>query len=160
VIDSFEIIFALVGGAITISALADRRKTLDGLQRGLRSFLKILPAMLGTLALISLTMAAFTPHQIESVLSGGGPFSFISALLLGSIALLPGFIAFPLAGLLRGFGATTPVLAAFITTLMMVGVATLPLEARFFGWRVAIIRNILAFIGAVLVALLMGAVLS
>jgi hypothetical protein len=34
---------------------------------------------------------------------------------------------------------------------MMVGVVTLPIERKFFGWRVAITRNILSFIGALII---------
>ena len=157
--NSVEILGAIVLAAVVISAIIDRKKTVNGLRKGLRSFLQILPAMLGTLASVSVVMAVFTPDQIRSVLGEGGPLSFVSALLVGSIALLPGFIAYPLAGILRQLGAPTPVLAAFITTLMMVGVLTLPLEARFLGWRIAVIRNILAFFGAVIVALMMSAVL-
>jgi uncharacterized membrane protein YraQ (UPF0718 family) len=97
-------------------------------------------------------LAAVTPAMLQPVLSGAGPLPFLIALGVGSVALMPGFVAYPLAGLLRQSGASTPVLAAFVTSLMMVGVLTLPLEARFFGWRVSLLRNALAFIGAVLVA--------
>ena len=61
--------------------------------------------------------------------------------------------------MLRDHGATTAVLAAFITTLLMVGVVTLPIEFRFFGRRIALWRNLLAFGGAVVVALVMTAIL-
>jgi hypothetical protein len=41
----------------------------------------------------------------------------------------------------------------------MVGVVTLPIEIRFFGGRIAVWRNLLAFGGAVVVALVMTAIL-
>jgi len=44
----------------------------------------------------------------------------------------------------------------FITTLMMVGITTLPVESRYFGWKIALYRNGLSFIGALVVGLLMG----
>ena len=47
-------------------------------------------------------------------------------------------------------------MSVFITTLMMVGIMTLPLEAKYFGLKVSIIRNVLSFFGALLVGLLMG----
>ena len=40
--------------------------------------------------------------------------------------------------------------------LWLVGILTLPLEAKYFGWRVSILRNALSFAGALLVGLLMG----
>jgi uncharacterized membrane protein YraQ (UPF0718 family) len=63
-----------------------------------------------------------------------------------------------MAGILIKSGVSYPIIAMFITTLMMVGVVTLPLEARFFGFKVALLRNILSFFGAVLVGVLIGIV--
>ncbi len=53
-------------------------------------------------------------------------------------------------------GVSYQVVAVFITTLMMVGVITLPLEAKYFGCRVSILRNILSFAGAIVVGILIG----
>jgi len=46
-----------------------------------------------------------------------------------------------------------------MTTLMMVGVVTLPLEIKFFGKRVAIMRNTLNFVAAIMIGLVVGIVL-
>lgn len=154
------VLLAITAGALVLSLLADRRKTLAGVRKGLTMFLSILPALAGVLAGVSLLLAAVTPEMLRDVLGGSGPLPFVVALLVGSVALMPGFIAYPLAGVLRANGASNPVLAAFITTLMMVGVVTLPIEARFLGWRVALWRNALAFAGAVVVALGMTLVLG
>jgi hypothetical protein len=150
------VITALV---VVASLIADRRKTLMGLRRGLRMFVNLLPTLVVVLAAVSLVMAAVRPPTLEAWLGGGGPLPIAGALVVGSIALIPGFVAFPLAGVLKDHGATTAVLAAFITTLLMVGVVTLPIEIRFFGGRIAVWRNLLAFGGAVVVALVMTAIL-
>lgn len=146
------VLWIITAGALLASLVADRRKTRASLIKGLRMFWGILPLLVGVLALVSLVLAAVTPEMLQHLLSGSGPLPFFTALGIGSIALMPGFIAYPLAGLLRQNGASTPVLAAFITSLMMVGVLTLPVEARFFGWRVSLLRNGLALVGAVLIA--------
>jgi len=122
-------------------------------------FVGVIPLLLGILAAVSLVLTTVTPRMLEQILSGTGLLPFFSALGVGSIALIPGFIAYPLAALLRQNGASVPVLAAFITSLMMVGVLTLPLEARYFGWRAALLRNALALCGAVVVAVGMAWVL-
>ena len=75
--------------------------------------------------------------------------------MLGSVALIPGFIAYPLCGILIKSGVSYGIIAVFITTLMMVGIITLPIEAKFFGWKISILRNVLSFIGALLVGFLM-----
>ena len=154
-----EVLLALTALAVIASLIADRRKTLMGVRRGLRMFVNLLPTLVAVLAAVSLLMAAVHPATLERWLGGGGPVPFVAALLVGSIALIPGFVAFPLAGVLKDHGATTAVLAAFITTLLMVGVVTLPIEIKFFGRRIAIWRNLLAFGGAVVVALVMAAIL-
>ena len=155
-----EILLAITALAVIASLIADRRKTLMGVRRGLRMFVKLLPTLVAVLAAVSLLMAAVSPATLERWLGGGGPVPFFAALIVGSIALIPGFVAFPLAGVLKDHGATTAVLAAFITTLLMVGVVTLPIEIRFFGRRIAVLRNLLAFGGAVVVALVMTVILS
>jgi len=154
------ILLAITAAALVASLIADRRKTLMGVRRGLRMFINLLPTLVTVLAAVSLLMAAVHPATLERWLGGGGPVPFVAALIVGSIALIPGFVAFPLAGVLKDNGATTAVLAAFITTLLMVGVVTLPIEIRFFGRRIAVLRNLLAFGGAVVVALVMTVILS
>ena len=82
--------------------------------------------------------------------------AYISAAAIGSVSLLPGFIAYPLAGILVQSGVSYSVIAVFITTLMMVGILTIPIEARYFGLKTTIIRNTLSFIGAIIVGTLMA----
>ncbi len=155
-----EVLLAITALAILASFIADRRKTLMGVRHGLRMLVGLLPTLVGVLAAVSLLMAAVSPATLERWLGGGGPLPFVAALIIGSIALIPGLIAFPLAGVLKDNGATTAVLAAFITTLLMVGVLTLPIEIRFLGRRIALWRNLLALGGAIVVALVMTAILS
>lgn len=154
-----EVLFAITLLAVLGSLVADRKKTLLGVRRGLRMFVNLLPTLAIVLAAVSLLMAAVQPTTLERWLGGGGPVPFLAALIVGSIALIPGFVAFPLAGVLKDHGATAAVLAAFITTLLMVGVVTLPIEVKFLGRRIAVWRNLLAFGGAVVVALVMTAIL-
>jgi uncharacterized membrane protein YraQ (UPF0718 family) len=66
------------------------------------------------------------------------------------------FITYPLAAILLKSGVSYRVLAVFITTLLMVGVLTLPLEAKYFGLKVSVIRNVLSFIGALIIGLAIG----
>ncbi|MBW1687738.1 MAG: hypothetical protein JRS35_22100, partial [Deltaproteobacteria bacterium] len=80
------------------------------------------------------------------------------ASVLGSVTLMPGFIAFPLCGALLREGVPYMVLSAFATTLMMVGVLTYPLERQYFGRSITIIRNAISLLIALVVAVVMGLV--
>ena len=153
-------LWAAAGGALLLSLVVDRQKTWQGLRKGGRLLWNITPTLVGVLALAGLLVMVVSPAAMGRVLGESGPVPFLTALGVGSVALIPGLVAYPLAGVLRGQGASDAVLAAFITTLMMVGVLTLPIEARFFGIRVSLTRNALSLLGAVLVALGMTWVLS
>jgi uncharacterized membrane protein YraQ (UPF0718 family) len=143
--------------ALLLSFLADRGKTLAGLKKGARMFLNILPAMLGVLILVSFFLYLVPANVMGAWLGKGtGWAGIVIAAVLGSISLIPGFIAFPLGGILVRSGVSYQVIAVFITTLMMVGFLTLPLEAKYFGWRVSLLRNAWSLAGALLVGLLMG----
>lgn len=142
---------------LTLSFFVDRGKTIAGLKKGAKMFLNILPALLTVLILVSVFLYAVPAHLLTAWLGRGTGWAGIaSAALLGSISLIPGFIAFPLGAILVRSGVSYQVVAVFITTLMMVGILTLPLEAKYFGWKVSILRNALSFCGALLVGLLMG----
>jgi len=78
------------------------------------------------------------------------------AAVVGSVTLMPGFISFPLAGILLRNGVPYTVLAAFTVSLMLVGVATYPIERAYLGARVTILRNVLSLVIALLVALAIG----
>jgi len=142
---------------LALSFFADRGKTLLGLKKGTKMFLNIVPALLTVLILVSVFLNVVPTHLLTAWLGQGtGWTGIVSAALLGSVSLIPGFIAFPLGAILVRSGVSYQVIAVFVTTLMMVGVLTLPLEAKYFGWRVSILRNLLSFFGALLIGLLMG----
>lgn len=154
------LIFNVVGGCIIAACFVkDRQKTAQAIRRGMKMLWKILPEMSLVLVLISLCLAILTPDQLRAWLSLDNSAHFALALVAGSIALIPGFIAFPLAGVLLRNGASVTLVSGFLTTLMMVGIVTMPMEARYFGWRTALVRNGLSFIGAVIIALAMGRLL-
>jgi len=142
---------------LIISLILDKNKTVAGIKSGWKMFLKILPALLNILILVSIILYLLPSQTISHWLGRGSGFTGMAiAAIIGSISLIPGFIAFPLASLLLKSGVAYSVIAVFITTLMMVGVVTLPLEAKYFGWRVAILRNGLSFIGALFIGVIIG----
>jgi uncharacterized membrane protein YraQ (UPF0718 family) len=140
-----------------VSFFLDREKTIAGFKKGWNMFKNVLPPFLNILVLVSLLIYLIPPSVISQYLgAGSGVLGFSIAALVGSITLIPGFISYPIAAGLIQQGA---VVATFMTTLMMVGVVTLPLEIKYFGRRVAITRNVLNFIAAVIIGLVVGLVL-
>ncbi len=134
-----------------LSFVKDRKKTRQALMKGLKSLEGILPQFITVLILIAVMLALFNAETIGRFLGARtGTLGVAVAAVLGSITLIPGFVAFPLAGELLKNGAGTLQIATFVSTLMMVGVVTLPMEIAYFGKRAAILRNAFALAFSIL----------
>mgnify|MGYP001019705426 FL=1 len=143
--------------SLLISFAFNKRKTIQGVKMGIKMFMNLLPPFVTVLIIISFVLAILPGEVLEKLLgSDSGITGFIIAAGIGSVALIPGFISYPLAAVLLKNGVSYPVISIFITTLMMVGIVTLPIEKKFFGWRVALTRNILSFIGALIIGACMA----
>lgn len=118
-----------------------------------------MPEFLGVIILVGIGLTLLNPQVISNLIgeSSGWQGAIIAA-LVGSITLIPGVIAFPMAAILLQNGAGYMQMGAFISTLMMVGVVTLPVEIRYFGRKAAVMRNLLAFFFSLLVAFIIAQV--
>jgi uncharacterized membrane protein YraQ (UPF0718 family) len=155
------IVWALAAICLIISLCKNKEKTINSLKVSLKFFRSMALLVLITIWTIGF-MLAFLPPQIISKTVGpeAGFKGVILAALFGAIVLIQAFIAFPLAGSLLRQGANVSAIAAFVTTLVMVGVVTAPLEAKFFGKKFTFWRNFLSFLFALIIAFIMGEVLS
>jgi len=150
-------LYIATGLAVLISFIANREKTLRAIKIAFKRFVTILPAFLNMLILVSIVLF-LVPNKIISHYLGSNNI-FTGVLLgsfFGSITLMPGFIAFPLCGILLKKGVLYMVLSAFTTTLMMVGVLTYPIEKEYLGTKVTIVRNVIGFFIALIVAVMTG----
>ncbi len=154
------ILYVLAAVLLLWSFLKDRQKTKAALKKAWKAFENILPQFLGILLIIGMTLAYVSPGVISALLGrGSGWRGILTAGAIGSVTLIPGFVAFPLAAALLETGAGLPQIAAFISTLMMVGIVTLPAEFKVLGKRAALLRNGLALAFSFVVAAVMGVVL-
>jgi uncharacterized membrane protein YraQ (UPF0718 family) len=155
------ILYALAIIGLAISFFRDRKKTKMALLKAWKAFENILPQILTIFLIIGFALAIFPPETIQMLLgSDSGFIGVLAAAVIGSITLMPGFMAFPLAAALLKNGAGYMQLAAFVSTLMMVGVITIPIERKTFGLRATLTRNGAAFVFSFLVAVVMGVVMA
>lgn len=139
---------------LAFSFFKSREKTKQALAKALRALENILPQFLAVLVLVALALSVFNPQTISRFLGeGSGFWGMLTASLVGAVTLIPGFVAFPAAGELLRHGAGVLQVAAFVSSLMMVGIVTLPMEIKFFGKRAAVLRNSLAFLFSLAAAL-------
>ena len=150
-------LYIVAGLALVVSLIASREKTLRGVKIAARRFLSILPAFVIMLVLVSIVLFLVPDELVTRYLAHESKYvAVLLASILGSVVLMPGFIAFPLAGVLLAKGVPYMVLSAFTTTLMMVGVLTYPVEKEYFGMKVTIVRNVISLFLALVVALITG----
>jgi uncharacterized membrane protein YraQ (UPF0718 family) len=156
------IIFISLSVVLSVVSLAfDRKKTLAGFKKGWNMFKNVLLPFLSILIVVAVVLFLIPPDIINRYLGeNSGVLGFSIAALVGSITLIPGFISYPIAAGLIEQGASYAVVATFMTTLMMVGIITLPLEIKYLGQRAAIMRNALNFVAAIIIGLVIGLVMG
>lgn len=159
--DIFTVIFWVVAVVmIVISLVKDRKKTFAAMKKTKGMMGNMLGEIIAILFLIGLLLTWLPPETIKDVLGSTNAFvSTIVSAVVGSVTLIPAFVAFPLVGSLVDAGASIIPAVAFLTTLTMVGIVTFPLEKKEFGVRFALTRNLMSFGFAMLIAALMGVIL-
>lgn len=147
------ILYVVVVILFALSFFKDRVKTKQAILKGLKALEGIMPQFITVLFLIAIMLAVFNAETIGRFIgSGTGALGVAIAAGIGAITLIPGFVAFPLAGELLRNGAGVMQIATFVSSLMMVGIVTFPMEVSYFGKRTAIARNVFALIFSVVAA--------
>ncbi|MDZ7672576.1 MAG: permease [Halanaerobiales bacterium] len=153
---------AIIINAITISLLGftifkNKEKAKKALVMALVKAVNVLPMLLVIIVLIGLIFGFIPPEMIRNYLgSNDSILQIVLASIFGAITLIPSIVALPLAGSLIEAGASYTPVAAFITTLTMVGFITLPIELKELGKKITILRNVFAFIFAIIISLIIG----
>ncbi len=154
------IIWITAALGLFLSWAKDKQKTLASLKFAWKSFRSMALLVVMTIWVIGFLLAFLPPRIISKSIGPEAGFQgVILAALFGSIVLIQAFIAFPLAGSFLRQGANVSAIAAFVTTLVMVGIVTAPLEAKFFGKKFTLWRNSISFVFALIIAYVMGIVL-
>ncbi|MCK5849156.1 MAG: permease [Caldisericia bacterium] len=154
------ILYILIILLFTISFKKDRKKTKEALKKSWKSLDHILPEFLFVVVIVGIAIAFLDPDTISTLIGKqSGWIGVTLCNLVGSITLIPGMIAFPTAAMMINNGAGYMQIGAFISSLMMVGVVTMPMEIKYFGKKLTVIRNVFAFIFTFFVAYIISIVM-
>lgn len=118
-----------------------------------------LPIMIGVLLLVSL-INLFARDYYAELFTGRLILDPLIGALAGSFSFGIPITSYIVGGELLKEGVSLIAVTAFIMTWSTVGLAMLPLEAKFLGKRFAFSRNILNFIFAIVVSILTVVTLS
>ncbi len=132
--------------------LIDRIK--GSLNKAVRTFINVLPILLGMLLLTSWAMTIVQDKVSITVFTGHGSLDAFLGASIGSIAAGHPVASYVLGGELLAAGASLFAVTALIVSWVTVGIVQLPAEALLLGKRFAIYRNLISFVSALAVAFL------
>ena len=155
------VIYGLLAICLVWSLLKSRQKTTQSFKVAARALWKMAPGLLAIVGVVGLILGVLPPETITKLVGEEAGFlATATAAVLGAVTLIPALISFPLAASLLRSGATVTTIAAFITTLVMVGFVTAPMEIKALGKKFTLLRNGLSFVAALIIAGLMGVILG
>jgi uncharacterized membrane protein YraQ (UPF0718 family) len=155
------VLYTIASIYLGFSFIKDKHKTKTALLKSWNMFQNVLPDLLAIMLFIGIALSLLTPSLISSIIGeNSGFFGIIYSTIIGSIALIPSFIVFPLGHTLVQNGAALPQVAVLMSTLMSVGLVTLSMEQKIFGRSFAYARNISSIIMSLLFALIIWVVMT
>ena len=155
------ILYGITIVLLILSYINSKDKTKPALKKSLKSFENIMPQFLGIIFVVGLMLAVLKPEVISTIIGkDSGIFGVIISGVVGSIVMMPTFVAFPTADMLLKSGAGYSQVGALVSTLTLIGVVTFSLESKYIGKKAAFYRNSVAFVFSFVVAFIIGMVLG
>ena len=155
-----EIYLAFAGTLIGVSLWRSREKTLHALKISGKIALQVIPILFFIFVLMGGLQVILPREMIVGLLgAGSGLPGILLAEAVGSFALIQPAAVFPFSGYLLQNGSGYAAIAGFVLSAILIGISTLPLEAKLFGLRFTVARNLLTFLAILLVSLAIGGLL-
>lgn len=153
------ILYSICAVFLIISFIKDKDKTNIALKNSFKSFETIMPKFLFIIIIVAIILSIINPDVISNIIgSKSGLLGISLSSVIGSITMMPTFVAFSMSDSLLKNGAGYAQVSALISTLTMVGVLTFSLESNYIGKKAAFYRNLIAFLFSFIVAFFIGGV--
>ncbi|SFJ49884.1 permease [Terrisporobacter glycolicus] len=155
------ILYTLAAVMCFISYLKNKEKTKNALMKACKSMENIMPQFLSIIVIVGLMLAFVDTNTISNLIGNESGFlGVLISAIVGSIVMVPTFVAFSTANTLLNSGAGYAQVAALVSTLTFVGIMTFTLESKYIGKKAAFYRNLFAFLFSFVVAFFMGVILG
>ncbi len=124
------------------------------------NFKRVIPVILGVFILVSFLEVA-VPKEFYAKIFSGIPIldSFIGA-ALGSISAGHPLTSYIIGGELLNQGVALVAVVAFLLSWVTVGIIQLPAEGLILGRKFALMRNLISFVSAIVISILVVLTLS
>ena len=155
------ILYSLCLFLLILSFCKDKNKTKTALKKGYKSFEIMMPQFLGIIMTVGILLAVIKPSVISKLIgSSSGFLGILISAIVGSITIMPTFVAFSTGNTLLKNGAGYGQVAALISTLTLVGIVTIGLESKYIGKKAALLRNFVCFLFSIVVAVFIAFVFA
>ncbi len=125
-----------------------------------KTILNILPILFSMILLISIATQFLTKSFYANIFQNNIFLDPLLGSILGSISAGAPVISYIFGGEMLKQGVSLIAITAFMVSWVTVGVLTFPIESKFLGKRFALIRNIIAFIFSIIVAIVAVSILN
>ena len=132
----------------------------QALDKTLNSFKQVLPIIIGVIMLVGLMISLIPKSFYSRIFIGNQILDPFFGAVFGGVAAGNPMTSYIIGGELLKQGVSLIAVTSFIVAWVTVGVVQLPAEIFMLGRKFAILRNILSFFLAIVVALITVAILS
>lgn len=149
-----EVLLVAVVGLYLWAFVADSEGAARALASGGRVFLSVVLIIVSVFGILGLFQVWVDKEKVAAHLGErAGLGTIILGAAFGTVLVGPVYVIFPLLFAIRAHGARWAVVTAILTA-WAVKIPMVPLEVQFLGWRFALARTVLTFIGAVIMGFL------
>ena len=132
----------------------NKKSIVTSFYKSFKSFITSLPIILSVILLLGLFRMNVSPQLISSIFKEKLLRDAIMGSIIGSISAGNPITSYIIGAELLKEGVSLFAVTAFIVAWVTVGVIQLPTEAAILGKRFALVRNLIAFILAILVSMI------
>ncbi len=121
--------------------------------KALKSFISIIPMLLGVILLVGLFQTYITPDMLTKLFGYSIVTDVLSGTLFGAISSGNPVMSYIIGDELLNNGVTLFAITAFILSWVTLGIVQLPAEASVFGMKFTVYKNLLTLISTIFVAI-------
>ncbi len=125
-----------------------------------KSLWKLFPLILGTILLVSLVIKLIPKSFYFTIFEGHYLISSFAGSLIGSISVGTPVTSYIIGGELLEKGTNLIAVTAFLVAWVTIGIIQLPAEIKILGKKFTFLRNIIAFISSIIIALIIGLIFN
>ncbi len=112
----------------------------------------IAPMLFAVMGLVGIFETFVTPEMIHKIFNAHAIHDMLLATTAGAVSVGQPFLSYIIGGELLDEGISMYAVTAFILSFVTLGIIQIPLEFSIFGARFTIVRNLLSFLFAIVIA--------